>query len=237
MKRVLFAFLFAFLCAKPALAAATYDTQACVSQAATNTTINITLTVANQTNRALVVLAGGGGVVNGAVSSVTDNGTPMATWTSVSSGAGTLMDGTVYVGIAPATGSVIVTVNWVGATAAPSAVCVYSIYNADQTAGNYTAVFRGTAGDLVMMGTNNSLAVSAHMDTFNNRAITGCTSSTDTSNYGSTGYSDAHCANTGSVTFTWADYGTVVVGIAANAPPYVAGGTVVHGLSMMGVGK
>lgn len=221
MRRIFITLALILLLSHVAVAAATLDTQACANQAATNTTLDVTLTVANNTNRVLVLLIGGGGVTEGVVSSVTGAG---GTWTSVGSGSGLQMKGTVYKNIAPSTGSQTAHISWASGTSQPSGACLYSYYNADQTTGVDSFQFRSTTGDLTVVSASGDATVSAQFDTFNNRAVTGCTSSTDTSTYGATGVSDAHCAGAATTVFTWAGYSGTSVGVAANVKQVSAGG-------------
>lgn len=176
-------------------------------------TQDVNCTVGSVSSHAFILLIGAGSLGGDLATGI--SGITGVTWTKLSTGAGNgTFRGEVWYGLGLAstgakTATIALAANTVGAVGA----FLYSYTGANQTAPANGFVVT-ISGDNVITVASGDGAVSASVDTNNNRTVSGCTSSTDVSTFGSAGISSAHCTGTPTSTFTWSGFGTnsVVVG-------------------------
>jgi hypothetical protein len=214
MKRLLLsaAIILGFAC--PSFAAITVDNFACGTLGSGNPTSTIDITVNSGSNRVVVLFLATGNQTSGVVSNVSGAG---GTWSAFNSGHGAVFEGSVWVNKNPTVAATqTTTITWTAATNNTVGMCYYSLNGVDQTTPLSSFQIRSTAGNLVVTSAVGDLTLSAQFDDNNNRTVTGCTSSTDASAFGQTGYSIAQCAGAATTTFTWSAYHTTSVGLAVN---------------------
>lgn len=179
------------------------------------------ITIANVADRALIqfVFFLDAGAIT--VQSVTGAG---ATWSLVGGAAGNDdTRGEVWVGINPTVGAQTTTVTLTGPPSTLSGH-VYSFNGVHQT--TPTSDFTSTiSGNVVIDVDAGDMAVCAHYETFDNRTVSGCTSTLDTTSFTGVAQSAARCTGTPTSTFTWSGFGlqSLALGCAVNQVAVAAG--------------
>jgi len=192
----------------PSWGAVTLDTQAAAQGATGTTSYGASITIASgHSNLCLVVLAALQDTGSVDYTSVSGGG---ATWSSFATGSGLgNFKGSIWQGLSPSAGATTIVINNNGnGTTTPTGVqgfIVYSLYNCNTTTPLAGSVFT-TSGNQVINVTSGDMALSGQFDSNNNRTVTGCTTTTDTTGFTQIGWSGAHCTSSPTSTFTWSAF-------------------------------
>jgi hypothetical protein len=186
--------------------AAAYDQSALIHTSA-NATYNGTASLtANNPNPALVLQTFTIDTGSVSVLEISGCGGTWAKFGATKTGNGNAKDGELWWSIPAVSGSCTITVTMTGAPSSYAGGIVYSLWGVNQFS-PVSGFASATTGSLAITTSPGDTAISIDVDTTNNRTVTGCTSSTDLSAFGSFGYSSAHCPNATTSTFTWAAFG------------------------------
>jgi hypothetical protein len=208
--------------------AAVYDASSAVAIGA-NSAGTISTTLGSLTNQGLFLFVGENDsssytIVPGSVLTFNSTGLVPFIWQKVGStktGNGTYHGECFMATGATQSGAVTTLFNLTGTTGSAAEVIQYSFGHVSQSsvsgASARTCSSATSGAQSVTLNTNDA-AVFTGFDTSNNRAPSGCATTTDVGGYTTTGYMGAHCATAPTSSLTWAGYGATSVALNQAIP-------------------